>query len=244
MLKVHQLHKRFGEVTAVDDVSFEIAPGTTFGLLGPNGAGKTTTISILSTLLPPDAGRASVCGLDVIDGADDVRRRIGVVFQDFRLLDHLTVAENIKLPLIIGDMPPAACEERVNDMLDWLGMISFRDALPPVLSGGQKQRVAIARAIVHQPDIILADEPTGNLDAEYGHRLMKLLATLNELHKTTIIIATHDLSLVRMLDAPVMSLSNGHLHIRAPRSQRQAQASADAAETDHDTHDTEADSHD
>ena len=159
----------------------------------------------------------------------DLRRRIGVVFQEFRLLNHLNVFDNVALPLRVAGRRRQDYAEDVAELLAWVGLGDRMEAHPATLSGGEQQRVAIARAVVAQPEILIADEPTGNVDPEMGMRLLRLFVELNKLG-TTIIIATHDLQLVRMLDAPVMTLSNGHLHIRPPRSQRQAAAAAAARE--------------
>ena len=148
-----------------------------------------------------------------------LRRRIGVVFQEFRLLDHLSVFDNVALPLRVAGKRRQDYAEDVAELLAWVGLGDKMEVVPATLSGGEQQRVAIARAVVCQPEILIADEPTGNVDPEMGMRLLRLFAELNKLG-TTIIIATHDLSLVRMVDAPVMTLSNGHLHIRQSRAQR------------------------
>lgn len=156
-----------------------------------------------------------------------LRRRIGVVFQEFRLLDHLSVFDNVALPLRIAGRRRQDYAEDVAELLAWVGLGEKMDVVPATLSGGEQQRVAIARAVVGQPEILIADEPTGNVDPEMGMRLLRLFAELNKLG-TTIIIATHDLSLVRMVDAPIMTLSNGHLHIRPPKGPRQRRASDEA----------------
>lgn len=158
-----------------------------------------------------------------------IRRRIGVVFQEFRLLNHLSVFDNVSLPLRVAGKKRSDYAEDVAELLAWVGLGDKMEAPPATLSGGEQQRVAIARAVVGQPEILIADEPTGNVDPEMGMRLLRLFVELNKLG-TTVIIATHDLQLVRMIDAPVMTLSNGHLHFRASRSERaRAREEAEAA---------------
>jgi len=216
------------------DLSFDLPRGSFQFLTGPSGAGKTSLLRLIYLAAKPSSGRISYFGRDAADLTRKemplLRRRIGVVFQEFRLLNHLSVFDNVALPLRIAGRRRQDYAEDVAELLAWVGLGEKMDVVPATLSGGEQQRVAIARAVVGQPEILIADEPTGNVDPEMGMRLLRLFAELNKLG-TTIIIATHDLSLVRMLDAPVMSLANGHLHIRAPRSQRQAQANAGLAET-------------
>ena len=149
-----------------------------------------------------------------------------MVFQEFRLLNHLNVFDNVALPLRVAGKPRSDYAEDVAELLSWVGLGDKMTAQPATLSGGEQQRVAIARAVVGQPEILIADESTGNVDPEMGMRLLRLFLELNKLG-TTVVIATHDLQLVRMVDAPVMSLSNGHVHIRPSRGARQE-------ETEHD----------
>lgn len=141
-----------------------------------------------------------------------LRRRIGVVFQEFRLLPHLSVFENTALPLRVAGKKRADYAEDVAELLAWVGLGDKMSASPATLSGGEQQRVAIARAVVNQPEVLIADEPTGNVDPEMGRRLLRLFLELNKLG-TTVVLATHDLQLVRMVEAPVMSLADGRLNI-------------------------------
>ena len=215
------------------DLSFDLPRGSFQFLTGPSGAGKTSLLRLIYLAAKPSSGQISYFGREASGLSRKemplLRRRIGVVFQEFRLLNHLSVFDNVALPLRIAGRRRQDYAEDVAELLAWVGLGEKMDVVPATLSGGEQQRVAIARAVVGQPEILIADEPTGNVDPEMGMRLLRLFAELNKLG-TTIIIATHDLSLVRMLDAPVMSLSNGHLHIRPPRSQRQAQAESDLAD--------------
>ena len=162
----------------------------------------------LVTIFGIDAARASRRSLAAL------RQRIGVVFQDFHLLSHLSVFDNVALPLRIGNAPLKSYREDVEELLTWVGLKEKMDANPETLSGGERQRAAIARAVVGKPEIILADEPTGNVDHEMAARLMRLFVQLNKLG-STVVIATHDLDLVREIGAPVMRIENGRLTMNA-----------------------------
>lgn len=206
-----------GRVT-LSDVSMSLPSGSFHFLTGPSGAGKTTLLKLLYLEHLPDSGRFSLFGEDpaLADRRQitRLRRRIGVVFQDFRLLEHMTVAENIALPLRVAGRDPAGYAEDVAELVRWVGLAKHMDALPRQLSAGEKQRTAIARAVVNSPDLILADEPTGNVDPEMGGRILRLLIELNGLGKT-VVIATHDLSLIRsargQVPARILRLAGGRL---------------------------------
>ncbi len=212
----------------LQDLSFDLPRGSFQFLTGPSGAGKTSLLKLIYLAAKPSRGRISYFGRDAATLSKDelpgLRRRIGVVFQEFRLLNHLSVFDNAALPLRVAGKKRADYAEDVAELLAWVGLGDKMNANPATLSGGEQQRVAIARAIVAQPEILIADEPTGNVDSEMAMRLLRLFTELNKLG-TTIIIATHDLQLIRLLDAPVMTLVDGHLHMRPPRSQRQANTS-------------------
>ena len=207
------------------DLSFDLPRGSFQFLTGPSGAGKTSLLKLIYLAAKPSRGTISYFGRDAAgltrDELPQIRRRVGVVFQEFRLLNHLTVFDNVALPLRVTGRKRAEYAEDVAELLAWVGLGDKMSAQPATLSGGEQQRVAIARAVVAQPEILIADEPTGNVDSEMAMRLLRLFVELNRLG-TTVVFATHDLQLVRLLDAPVMTLSNGHLHIRPPRSQRYA----------------------
>ena len=184
-------------------------------LTGRSGAGKSSLLSLLHLSRRPSRGLMRVFGHDMQDmPAREVpllRRRIGVVFQDFRLLDHLSAQENVALPLkVAASMDPERIDEIVRELVDWVGLSQQAQARPPTLSGGEKQRVAIARAVISSPRLLLADEPTGNVDQEMGERLMRLFVKLNTLG-TTIVIATHDLSLPGQYGYPLLHLEDGKL---------------------------------
>ena len=198
------------------DVSFELAAGQFAFLTGASGAGKTSLLRLLFLALKPTRGRLQMFGQDVVSlprkALPAMRRRVGVVFQDFRLLDHLSTFDNVALPLRIQGKRPEDYAGDLKALLDWVGLGDKLDALPPVLSGGEKQRAAIARAVISKPDIILADEPTGNVDPSLARRLLHLFAELNR-GGTTVLIATHDESLLKQMKAPVLHLENGVLQI-------------------------------
>jgi cell division transport system ATP-binding protein len=181
------------------DLDFSIAPQSFQFLTGPSGAGKTTMLKLMLLSLKPTRGTIHIFGAEAgalsKDEITALRRRIGVVFQDFRLLDHLTTYENVALPLRVMGRDEAGYRSEVVELLRWVGLGDRMNALPPVLSGGEKQRAAIARALIVRPELLLADEPTGNVDPSLARRLLRLFV---ELHKsgTAVVIATHDLSLM------------------------------------------------
>jgi cell division transport system ATP-binding protein len=196
------------------DLSFRIEPGSFHFLTGPSGSGKTSLLRLLLLSLRPSRGTVTMFGKDVgaldHDSLLDMRRHIGIVFQEFRLLDHLTTFENVALPLRVRGQPESAYRANVTELLEWVGLGERMDALPALLSGGEKQRAAIARAVIGRPDILLADEPTGNLDPELSKRLVTLFAELNRTG-TTIILATHELGLLDSFNFPRMVLRDGEL---------------------------------
>jgi len=184
----------------LSDLTVRLAPGSFHFLTGPSGAGKTTLLKLLYLQHRPVSGQVLLFGDDPtrLDprGLTRMRRRIGVVFQDFRLLDHLTLRENVALPLQVVGKDVAAQGDDIDELIRWVGLAKRSAARPPELSAGEKQRTAIARAVVNGPDLVLADEPTGNVDPEMGARILRLLVELNNLGKT-IVVATHDLGLIR-----------------------------------------------
>jgi cell division transport system ATP-binding protein len=199
------------------DVSFAVAPRSFQFLTGPSGAGKTTLMRLIIMALKPTRGLISVFGRDTAtlekDEVTQMRRHIGVVFQDFRLLEHLSVYENVALPLRVLGREEASYRSEVTELLKWVGLGERRHSVPSVLSGGEKQRASIARALISQPKLLLADEPTGNVDPTLARRILRLFV---ELHKsgTAVIIATHDLSLMDQYEeARRLVLADGRLHI-------------------------------
>ncbi|WP_312797892.1 cell division ATP-binding protein FtsE [Tianweitania sp.] len=198
------------------DISLHIPERSFQFLTGPSGAGKTTLLRLLFLALKPTRGLITVFGKDraLITRKElpHLRRRIGVVFQDFRLLDHMTTYENVALPLRIRGRDESSYRDDVIDLLKWVGLGERMHVLPPILSGGEKQRAAIARALIEQPEILLADEPTGNVDPPLARRLLRLFIELNPLG-TAVVIATHDLQLMEQVDARRMILSEGRLDV-------------------------------
>jgi cell division transport system ATP-binding protein len=196
------------------DVTFILEPGSFTFLTGLSGAGKTTLLKLISIAEPPSRGLITLFGRDLATlrrrDFPGLRRRIGIVFQDFRLLDHLSAFDNVSLPLRIAGRRGPDYAQDVEELLTWVGLGDRMLSPPPTLSGGEKQRVAIARAVVARPDLLIADEPTGNVDADIGDRLIRLFAELNRLG-TTVLIATHDRSLIEKTRAREMRLVDGRL---------------------------------
>ena len=215
MIQLFNVVKKYGSgKPALDDVSLKIDKGEFVFLTGPSGAGKTSLLKLMYLAHRPSRGEIIMFGQDVSKASrtelPKLRRRIGVVFQDFRLLDHMSAVENVALPLRIAGGSGPQINEHVEELLRWVGLDDRMNANPSTLSGGEKQRVAIARAVIRRPDILLADEPTGNVDPEMGERLMYLFVELNKLG-TTIVIATHDTGLVEKIGASKLHLEGGNL---------------------------------
>lgn len=188
-----------GKVThrAVNQLSFDVEEGEFLAIMGPSGSGKTTLLNLISTIDQPTSGEININGVNPMrlsqqEHAFFRRRQLGFVFQDFNLLPMLTVAENIVLPLTLDEMPLAEMESRLNVLAEKLGLQSILEKRPNEISGGQAQRTAIARALIHDPLLILADEPTGNLDSNASREVLELLSQINEDKKATIIMVTHD----------------------------------------------------
>lgn len=202
------------------DLSFGLAPGSFHFLTGPSGAGKSSLLKLIYLAARPSKGLIHLFGHDVAhaEPADrpQLRRRIGVVFQDLLLLDHMSAFDNAALPLRIAGGRPGDYRADVAELLAWVGLSQRMHALPPTLAGGEKQRLAIARAVVNRPQILLADEPTSNVDHDMALRIYRLFVELNRLG-TTILIATHDQDLVARSGRPSLHLENGKLGFRAPQ---------------------------
>jgi len=195
-------------------ISFDVPQGGFRWLLGPSGAGKSSLLRMLGLLAMPDAGQISLLGVDVTAAGRSVltrlRRRIGFVHQDFALLPDLCVRDNVALPLRLQGLPEREIREAVESMLNWVGLAGRGPDAPTRLSGGEQQRVAVARAVIHQPELLLADEPTNALEEGRGRRLMDLFGELNTMG-TTVIVATHNESLVQLYPGRALWLDQGRL---------------------------------
>lgn len=204
MISFQNVAYGYGGGELLSDVSLRLAPGSFHFLTGPSGSGKSTFLKLCYAELLPTAGDVMVFDRNVRSlSRDDValtRRRLGVVHQDCQFLDHLSVATNVALPMAVAGFPDQP--QDLTDLLAWVGLGQHVNALPPSLSGGERQRAALARAVITAPDVILADEPTGNVDWEMSLRLLSLLVELNKMGKT-ILVATHDMNLIRSAKAQI-----------------------------------------
>ena len=199
----------------LSDVSFTLYPGSFYFLTGASGAGKTSLLKLLYLAQRPSRGMIRMFGADAItlprERLPALRRRLGVVFQDFRLVQHLSAFDNVALPLRVAGVVERELQKPVTDMLEWVGLADRMQARPATLSGGEQQRVAIARAVIGRPDMLVADEPTGNVDPEMAIKLLRLFEALNRLG-TTVVVATHDIHLLKKVpDSLIMRLEKGRL---------------------------------
>ncbi|MBL1437144.1 MAG: ATP-binding cassette domain-containing protein [Rhodobacteraceae bacterium] len=210
----------YGDRAILKNVNQELPAGSFHFLTGPSGAGKTTLLKMCYLSLMPTSGSLEVLGQDVTtlsrEQITQMRRRIGVVHQDCQFLNHLTIRQNIALPLLVAGKNIEDSMENLEDLLSWVDLAHRADALPEEISGGERQRLALARAVIMDPDMIVADEPTGNVDWEMGQRVLTLLVELNKMGKT-ILLATHDLNLIRSIKgrvpASVLRLKAGQLSL-------------------------------
>lgn len=197
------------------DVSFNIGAGSFYFLTGASGAGKTTLLRLIYQLHKPSSGTIKLFGQDCKDLSRDeisvLRHKMAIVFQSYSLISHMTVFDNVALPLRVRGFGPEKIKKLVTKTLEWVGLGKYANAYPMELSGGQQQRVSVARAIIIQPEILLADEPTGNLDDENSSRLMELFIQMNKMFKTTIILATHNKKLLETYDFPIITVDNHHV---------------------------------
>jgi cell division transport system ATP-binding protein len=208
VIELEKVAYGYGGGELLSDISLNLAAGSFHFLTGPSGAGKTTLLKLCYGALHPTAGHVRLFGADVRtlsrDNVAKMRRRVGVVHQNVQFLDHLNVTENIGLPLTVSGRHAELGGNDLIELMSWVGLTNRADALPPELSGGERQRAALARAVLMSPDVVLADEPTGNIDWEMSQRLLRLLIELNKMGKT-VLIATHDLSLIRATKAHVQA---------------------------------------
>ncbi|NQY59130.1 cell division ATP-binding protein FtsE [Cognatishimia sp.] len=208
MIELDNVAYSYGGGELLSEVSLALQPGSFHFLTGPSGSGKTTFLKLCYGALTPTAGHARLFGHDVRgmsrDEAAVMRRRIGVVHQDCQFLDHLPVANNVALPLTVSGRDSLEQVSNLKELLSWVGLRDRAKALPPELSGGERQRAAVARAVIMSPDIVLADEPTGNVDWEMSQRVLQLLIELNKMGKT-VMIATHDMNLIRAAKTKVQT---------------------------------------
>lgn len=221
MIRFENVGMRYGMgPEVVHDVSFELEPGSFHFLTGASGAGKTTLLKLMYLALRPTRGLVHLFDRDISlmprRDLPALRRRIGVVFQDFRLIDHLTAVDNVALPLRFAGGRSAEIDKHVRELLSWVGLGKHLDSRPSTLSGGQQQRVAIARAVINRPSLLLADEPTGNVDDSIAMRLMYLFEELNRMG-TTVVIASHNDSLIGRFHHPILHLESGELSLRSAR---------------------------
>lgn len=220
VIELENVAYSYGGGELLSEISLKLAPGSFHFLTGPSGSGKTTLLKLCYGALIPTSGHIRLFDDDLrAMERDDIalmRRRVGVVHQDCQFLDHMSVSDNIALPLMVSGRDLLAEAANLKELTGWVGLSARADAMPPELSGGERQRAALARALIMSPDVVLADEPTGNVDWEMSQRLLRLLIELNRMGKT-IMIATHDLALIRAakahVQARVLRISNRRLQL-------------------------------
>lgn len=210
IIRVENLTKRFGAITAVNDVSFEVDEGTIFGFLGPNGAGKTTTINILCTLLLPTSGRAFISGHDCVKEPSEVRKSIGIVFQDTTLDKDLTAYENLMFHAYLYDVKRTERKKRIDDALHFVSLYERRNDLVKKFSGGMKRRLEVARGLIHKPRILFLDEPTLGLDPQTRANLWEFIVELPRKHNVTIFMTTHYMEEAEVCDR-IAIIDNGKI---------------------------------
>ena len=217
MIRLYHVTKRFGDVTALHDVTVHVNKGEFRYVTGPSGAGKSTMLKLLYGAIRPTEGKMLISGTDVTKiprrRLPYLRRNIGIVFQDFKLIPQRTIAENVSLALEVIGTPRDSIRRRVSAVLSIVGLNGRENELPHTLSGGEQQRVAVARAIVNDPSILLADEPTGNLDGAMAIEVMEILQAIN-MRGTTVLLATHDSALMQRFPYPTLMFREGRVECR------------------------------
>jgi len=216
-VKFDNVGLRYGtDPEVLSNLSFTLYPGSFYFLTGASGAGKTSLLKMLYLAQAPSRGAIRMFGQDLVtmprSRLPELRRRLGVVFQNFRLVPYLTAFDNVALPLRLAGTEEKKVQRAVGDMLDWVGLSHRAHAVPPSLSGGEQQRVAIARAVIARPRMLIADEPTGNVDPDMALKLLRLFEALNNRVGTTVVVATHDVHLLKKVpDSLIMRLHKGQL---------------------------------
>jgi len=217
LIKFKNVGFRYGTGPEIlKNISFEVKPGSFHFLTGPSGSGKTSLLRLLLLSMRPTSGEMKIFDRDIatLNKSEmmQMRQHIGIVFQEFRLLDHMTTFENVALPLVVRGEPESSYRSNVEELLDWVGLGHQMHAKPALLSGGEKQRAAIARAVIAKPELLLADEPTGNVDPELSERLLHLFVELNRMG-TTIILASHEHHLIDKFKYPRLVLEKGGINV-------------------------------
>src|SRR5207245_195183 len=210
VIEAAELRKRYGEIDAVRGVSFSVEAGEIFGFVGPNGAGKSTTISMLCTLVRPTGGRAEVGGFDVVAAPTEVRRRIGLVFQDTTLDDYLSAAQNLRFHAELYGVPPSTVKERLQRVMEMVGLWERRDSLVRTFSGGMKRRLEIARGLLHSPRVLFLDEPTVGLDPQTREHIWSYIGELRRKEDITIFMTTHYMDEAEYCDR-IAIIDNGEI---------------------------------
>ncbi len=231
MIHVHDLVKTFGEVKAVDHISFDVSEGEIFAFLGPNGAGKTTTIQMLTTLVAPTSGTIALDGIDPRQHPHDVRRRFGIVFQDPSLDSELTAYENLELHGVLYHVPRRTRVERIERLLKLFELWERRDALVKTFSGGMKRRLEIARGFLHTPKILFLDEPTLGLDPQSRNQLWTHVKHLNETERVTVFLTTHYMDEADRVAQRIAIIDHGRIVAQGSSGELKAQTKTDSLES-------------
>jgi ABC-2 type transport system ATP-binding protein len=230
MIQVRDLVKKYGEVTAVDNVSFDVEPGEIFAFLGPNGAGKTTTIQMLTTLVPPDAGTMRIDGLDPAKQASAVRQRFGIVFQDPSLDGELTAWENMEIHGVLYHVPRRDRHARIERLLKLFELWDRRDGYVKTFSGGMKRRLEIARGFLHTPKILFLDEPTLGLDPQSRNQLWTHVKALNESERVTVFLTTHYMDEADRVARRIAIIDRGKIVAQGSSADLKAQTKTESLE--------------